>query len=133
MTEHQISIMIIQAKDLIAKDRSWVTQKRTTSDPYAQIIHEGRMIGKTRTVKRNCSPTWYDCVETRIETAENSLFLHLWDADVSTEDDFMGVVEIPIKQGIQWYDVLPGEPSDEEHYCRKATGKVQVEILFHDD
>lgn len=88
-------------------------------------------MGQTRTIKKNCNPSWYDALE--IETTDSSIFLHLWDADVGTGDDFLGMAKVSLAPGIQWYPVQPGDPGDKDHFCENAKGEVQVEVTVLDE
>lgn len=143
-----LKVLVIEGKDLVAKDRS-IIGIRTTSDPYVDIywgyapkdkdrIH----VGKTQTIPKNCkNPKWKSFHEIsvgadmaeRLLRKRDCLELRIWDQDELTRDDFMGVVKIDVVEAAQLgplykaYPVMKGVEGS-KLYCRNAKGFLEVQI-----
>lgn len=114
-----ITVEVLQARDLIAKDRSLLGQ-RTTSDPYVKVkfrrsstqqTHCSEM-GQTSVASKTLNPVWSgekfqytlggsDAIKflRYPSTSNNGVMLTLWDEDVLSEDDVMGTMYIPLVSG----------------------------------
>lgn len=137
-----VSVTLVQGRDLVAKDRS-IIYTRTTSDPYVKASLLNKDYGQTDVQYKTTSPVWnhkfqiFISGEDEINQAlQSSLMLTIWDSDVRTKDDPMGVVMIPgtdlitISNGnefTKWYTVQNGSP-DKKYFCKNASGELQVSI-----
>lgn len=55
----KVEMTIVQGRDLIAKDRHFLTRQRTTSDPYiVAFLGMDQRLGKTRTCPKTLNPQW---------------------------------------------------------------------------
>jgi tellurium resistance protein TerZ len=148
-----ITVQVISGRNLVAKDRSLLRRKLTTSDPYVKVQYNHTTYGRTRTIERNCvSPTWNEAIriEMGADEAQEFLFRHvkqqqpamidlcILDQDVVSMDDPMGVVHVPItygnstkdsssRGGPMWYPVTVGVGV---YHCKNATGELQVSVSF---
>jgi tellurium resistance protein TerZ len=135
-----ISVQVIAGRNLVAKDCSFFGRKKTASDPYVRVRCGNETYGRTRTVKKNCeSPSWNETVkiELGVDKARAFLLRHLqqpkmldlciYDEDLLSFDDSMGLLQIPITYGSvgipTWFPVTPGAGS---YHCANATGELQV-------
>ena len=158
-------LQIYAGKDLVGKDRSMLG-RRTTSDPYVKVYLGGKCYGhNTKTIEKNLNPVWEGSNEAKFKIlvtgdqarsilkSRKPLRLVIMDEDDLTEDDLMGVVDIPIPLSEAdpqsgkyentdkvWHKVSKGEkdplPEDENdpiphHYCHNAKGKLQVSLSFN--
>jgi Ca2+-dependent lipid-binding protein len=142
-----IELKIIQGEDLIAKDRS-MTGRRTTSDPYVKVYLGGKCYGhNTKVVLKDLNPVWNDSFKILVAGKQLQemlrhpypLRLVIFDEDKTfTEDDLMGVVDVPLKvesnANPKWKRVRPGEeekPEDEtvpHFWCHNAQGKLKIQM-----
>jgi tellurium resistance protein TerZ len=103
----------------------------------------------TSTKFKTLAPTWndpafklhLDMEQTRkLSQKQSSSFvlLTIYDEDKTSADDCMGIVRVPImleqecntNGGTpQWYPVEAGNPSQPSHYCRNASGQLQVSVV----
>ena len=133
-----IEIEIIQAKDLIAKDRS-LYGKRTTSDPFVKVYCLNKLLGKTRTVHKNVSPVWNENFQLSLgaDAAKNIITqgsdaeLRIFDEDKIGDDDSMGTVLVPLKplepSSKAWYPVGRGSGV---FVCHNAQGSMEVKVTM---
>ena len=139
-----VQITILQGQDLVAKDRN-LFGKRTSSDPYVlilfvssppittsgQIKREQKVkLGQTATVKKNLSPTWNYSVTASIpynkKSDKNSLVFQIFDEDLLSADDSMGVVSLSLEfkdsaGPAAWYDIP-------KNSGKNVSGKIQIKI-----
>jgi tellurium resistance protein TerZ len=140
-----LNVEVLQARDLIAKDRN-LLGKRTTSDPYVKVQIKDQIIGKTRVVSKSLNPVWNQRFQfklgadsaarlvqpehRRTEQPQVAL-LTIWDQDSVGEDDIMGTVVIvldPLENTTtKWYAVGKGSGTT---FCHNAKGELQVKISF---
>jgi stress response protein SCP2 len=135
-----IAVQVVSGRNLVAKDRSLFGRKKTTSDPYVQIRCGNQTYGRTKTIKKNCvSPAWSEIVKIEFGADQARVFLTqhtqqpylldlcIFDEDLLSTDDPMGVVQIPISYGSSgtpmWYTVTAGSGP---YHCANATGELQV-------
>ena len=111
--------------------------------PYARLYFGGRYLGKTKVVPKTLNPEWsetffLDVNEFELSTIRGSdsndlLTVDIFDKDIFTEDDYMGVVEVPLplhllEQGkhftkelaekystVRWYEVNTGKKSNKRN------------------
>lgn len=68
--EGKLQIKVISAEKLIAADRNG------TSDPYVKLKHQGKTLFQTKTVTKDCNPTWNETFS--VDLADGSPYwLHL--------------------------------------------------------
>ena len=126
-------ITIIEASDLVAKDRN-VFGKKTSSDPFAEIYAGNRRVGTTTTQKKTLHPSWHEVFRatfegTHLKKEPLTLTVKLFDHDKLSSPDPMGSVTIDLKSLIQshqldttaWYDIPPES-------AKNATGKIQIRL-----
>jgi len=138
-----IQYSVLQAKDLVAKDRN-LFGKKTSSDPYVQVsllrIPSSKVpgkkmqiqkikLGRTGTLKKNLSPTWNYSHTSAIPYSSETIHLmfEIYDEDQMSSDDLMGVVKLPALEwkdsngSAVWYEI----PKDS---AKKATGSIQLKV-----
>jgi tellurium resistance protein TerZ len=143
-----IVIQVVEGKNLVAKDRSLLRRKATTSDPYVIVRYNQKTIGQTKTIHKNCiSPHWqYQTFRIHFNADEAQQLLQsykttqrpsmidfcIMDEDLVSSPDPMGVVQVPLPLGPglrteSWYPVTTGIPNT-PYYCRNATGELLVTV-----
>jgi len=139
-----VQIMVIEGKDLVAKDRN-LFGKKTTSDPYVSVALLSSSprtptqkqknivrldLGKTATVKKSLSPTWNHSVTTAIpynkKDSNNTLVFQIFDEDKLSSDDSMGVVKFDLifqdhLAASNWYQIPTSS-------AKGATGQLKISI-----
>lgn len=56
---YNVTMKIVQGRDLVAKDRHFLTRQRTTSDPYVvAFVGIDKRLGQTKTCDKTCDPMW---------------------------------------------------------------------------
>jgi len=140
-----IDVNIIQARDLIAMNKNFITRQRTSSDPYVKLYYKGTKYGQTQVIKKALSPIWNRRFTIKIGTDEamsalqghpnfSDLSLQIFDEDHTSDDDFMGVamISLPFTEPwselrTSWYQVGTGAG---KFKCKKAKGEIQVEVTI---
>jgi Ca2+-dependent lipid-binding protein len=145
-----LHLTIFEGQDLIAKDRS-VLGRRTTSDPYVMIVLGGKVMGTTKVLVKTLNPVWNEEFNLSCEGDEAREMLRqkhpfrlvIYDKDEFTEDDCMGVIDLPLllqaagEEGrIQWMPVEMGSKEKDpgmkhHHYCRNAKGQLKVQLSMN--
>ena len=148
----QFDLTVVAGRGLPAKDRN-ILGIRTSSDPYVEIrfwpkgsdyagFDEGDpvYIGKTHTIMHNLNPQWNSMCDVLTvpadQMSEDAEFqLTVYDYDVTTEDDLIGTVYIPIHQASKdgWYYVwTPKGGSAGQVQChwtmKKHLGRPEITI-----
>ena len=132
-----ISLCVLEGKDLAAKDSRSFFNREESSDPYYTLNFKKQNI-KSEVQKHTLKPVWRRQVmdmgsvkEGETEVLEISVFDH----DFMKRDDFMGVVRVTAgelhKLGLGehkfWFEL---DKSDEERYKNEAvSGEILVEIV----
>uniref|UniRef100_A0A7S4M701 C2 domain-containing protein n=1 Tax=Odontella aurita TaxID=265563 RepID=A0A7S4M701_9STRA len=139
-----ITVKVIQGRNLVPMDRHGISRKKTSSDPYVTVLLGGKIRGKTKTATRTLNPRWNASSSIHlgstdanrlVRLSESSvgrrLELRITDEDRVTSDDPMGVVSIPLSfsdpPSTKWYKVQAGNPSS-DHYCQLASGELEVYV-----
>ena len=145
-----ITVQIVAGKNLVAKDRTLIGRKLTSSDPYVLVRYNQRTFGRTKTINKNCiSPVWNETIQIELSADQAQQLLQrfkenrscskpppiielcIMDEDLVTLSDPMGVVPVPIPMGHTatplWHSVTTGTPNT-AYYCRNATGELQVTV-----
>jgi Ca2+-dependent lipid-binding protein len=146
-----LHLTIFEGHDLIAKDRS-ILGRRTTSDSYVMIVLGGKVVGTTKVLLKTLNPVWNEEFQLSCEGEEardmlrhaHPVRLVIYDKDEFTDDDCMGVIELPLllqaagEEGrIQWIPVETGskekDPGSKKkhYYCRNAKGKLKVQLAMN--
>ncbi|ELR19940.1 regulator of g protein signaling domain containing protein [Acanthamoeba castellanii str. Neff] len=82
--DHLLSIEVIEAKDLVARD------KRGFSNPYV-VVKYGKQKCTTRTVFKNLNPRWREHFLFNVKQEEaHKLWLTVWDYNVIGSGEFLG-------------------------------------------
>ena len=157
-----LHVQVHRGEKLIGKDRT-MFGRRSTSDPYVKVFLGGKCYGhNTKVIYKTLNPVWEGQEEAKFKIlvtgdqarsilkSRKPLRLVIMDEDDITEDDLMGVVDVPIPLGEanhetgkydrgqpKWYEVSKGEkepfPEEDEiphHYCHNAKGKLEVSLNF---
>ncbi|KAJ8417396.1 hypothetical protein AAFF_G00286230 [Aldrovandia affinis] len=82
-TFYLLTITLKQGINLVIRDRCG------TSDPYVKFKLDGKTFYKSKVVYKNLNPTWNESFSFAIKDLEQSLYLRVYDRDLTT-DDFMG-------------------------------------------
>ena len=53
-----VTINVVQGRNLVAKDRSGLFGKKKSSDPYVKVLFGEKKIGKTRDISKTLDPEW---------------------------------------------------------------------------
>lgn len=142
----EVDLTICQGRDLVAKDRSLITRKKTSSDPFVKVVFNNKEYFRTSVKDKTLSPSWNESCKIHVgfdlsnkimkqlynpssdSNLSNILQFHIYDEDTMTEDDFMGMVTIPLNvsqpPSTEWYPVEKGISSN--LYCKNATGELQI-------
>lgn len=141
-----VLIQVLEANDLVGKDRSMFGKKKT-SDPYVSVSLKctptnplpGQMqirpqviyLGKTPTIKKNLNPTWNHSLSMTIPYSRSNeslmLLFQLYDEDKFSSDDSLGVVALGPLQwkdsagSASWYEIPKGS-------AKKVSGKIKLSI-----
>ncbi|XP_035243269.1 uncharacterized protein LOC118210888 isoform X2 [Anguilla anguilla] len=104
-TEGVLRILLVEARDLIAKDKFLGKGK---SDPYANI-HVGGVAFRSHVIEKNLNPTWNELYEVVLTPQPGQdVQVELFDKDVD-KDDFLGKFKVSLKDIItsqyvdQWF------------------------------
>jgi len=139
-----LDVSIIKGVDLVAKDKHWLSRKKTTSDPYVKAYYGNKYLGKTQTIDKTLNPIWNWKVRITVPADDASrarqgytdmshIRLHIFDKDIMSEDDFMGEVLVPVCGNDplteEWYDVLTGNYNMNNNLvCMNASGKIKIRL-----
>ena len=137
----EINVHVIAGRDLVAKDKN-IFGRKTSSDPYVKVYHGSRYINKTKIIYKTLNPIWEDSNNFKLQIPKETLNLshviecHIFDNDLLSDDDSMGIVYIPIPtqhnlKVTKWYKVETG-PKYSQDYCKNPTGDLYVTIEVRD-
>ena len=131
-----LRVCLLKGENLVAKDRDFITRKRTASDPYAVVYVCGERIGQTKTCQKTLAPEWYEDFEAAVpaQSQELPVRIELFDYDVGN-DDAMGEIKFDARGALpssssskprksRWYDVKTTKQ------CKDATGRVEIAVHF---
>lgn len=103
----------------------------TTSDPYVTIYLDDKLMGRSKTVFRNCNPTWGEFFRTPILHRNHTIEFRLYDEDQGKDPDFLGslaldLVNFPVSKS---YDPKSYEVKLAAKYRGKAATTLEVSII----
>ena len=123
-----LHIKIIEARGLIAADSN-ILGKPTTSDPYCVITLTREKTRRVTNYKDSTlSPVWNEEFDVPIRFPNQSLVIKVFDRDVTSKDDEMGYIEIPIsslpngREICGWAPLLYYEKVDPDKILEVAKG-----------
>ncbi|RXM30792.1 Extended synaptotagmin-2 [Acipenser ruthenus] len=122
MPKGVLRIHFLEAQDLIGKDTFLKGMIKGKSDPYA-VIHVGRHLFQTKTIKENLNPKWKEVFEALVyENPGQQLEVELFDEDPD-KDDFLGSLMIDLAE-------VHKEQSVDEWFVldEVATGKLHLKL-----
>ncbi|KAJ8358689.1 hypothetical protein SKAU_G00152140 [Synaphobranchus kaupii] len=105
-TEGVLRIHLVEAQNLVAKDKFMGGIVKGKSDPYVKV-RVGGMDFRSRAIQKNLNPTWnelYEVVLTQVPGQE--VQVEVFDEDMD-QDDFMGRVKINLT------DIIASQYTDE--------------------
>uniref|UniRef100_A0A8C1ZZ11 Extended synaptotagmin-like protein 1b n=1 Tax=Cyprinus carpio TaxID=7962 RepID=A0A8C1ZZ11_CYPCA len=98
--EGVLRLHLLEAEDLVAKDKMMGGMVKGKSDPYVKI-HIGDKIFKSHVIKENLNPTWNEMYELVLTSRSPSdVLVEVFDKDMD-KDDFLGRVKISLQEIIQ--------------------------------
>eukprot|EP00928_Gymnodinium_smaydae_P055397 TRINITY_DN3895_c0_g2_i1.p1 TRINITY_DN3895_c0_g2~~TRINITY_DN3895_c0_g2_i1.p1 ORF type:complete len:337 (+),score=49.29 TRINITY_DN3895_c0_g2_i1:59-1069(+) len=96
----EATIVVVGARDLVAKDFKPLANKWGTSDPYVKLKTNKHIIVKgedrTSVVRADLNPTWNEVFEVKFSHRCSEFKFKLYDKDKHTEDDDLGKVSVPL-------------------------------------
>jgi Ca2+-dependent lipid-binding protein len=124
---------LIKAEGLEGKD--WNVFGKATSDPYA-MMRVGGHDYKSTTKPKTCDPEWNESFTFFVFDQEQKFVMDLFDEDMGTGDDWLGRLNIPVKDVLQkcatgpaWFELGPDEDAGEED-ATPVKGKVQLKAVW---
>uniref|UniRef100_A0A672SHT2 Extended synaptotagmin-1-like n=1 Tax=Sinocyclocheilus grahami TaxID=75366 RepID=A0A672SHT2_SINGR len=98
--EGVLRLHLLEAEDLVAKDKMMGGMVKGKSDPYVKI-HIGDKIFKSHVIKENLNPVWNEMYELVLTSRSTSdVLLEVFDKDMD-KDDFLGRYVISLQEIIQ--------------------------------
>ncbi|KAI1891103.1 hypothetical protein AGOR_G00160500 [Albula goreensis] len=132
-----LRILLLEARDLIAKDNLMGGLKKGKSDPYVNI-HIGSTAFRSRVIKENLNPTWNELYEVVLKpTPGQEVQVELYDKDMD-KDDFLGRFKVGLSDIIsqytdQWFtlnDVKSGRVHLVLEWLPKVTDSGRLEPVL---
>lgn len=111
-----LRLSVVEAKGLVAADVNWRGQA-TSSDPYCVVGLEGGPQFSTRDIRGTLEPKWDEEVSFYMARPHATLTMKLFDKDLTSRDDLLGSVSIPLgglRPGRKARGWVPLEPADGE-------------------
>ncbi|GMH66620.1 hypothetical protein TrLO_g6671 [Triparma laevis f. longispina] len=133
-----VNLTIKEAAGLIAMDSSFFN-KKGRSDPYVKVTAEYEKgnnkkddeLAKTTTKKKTLSPLWDESFTIQLsEFHTPKLSFRLYDYDVGSSNDEMGILSIDLKKlapnkiNEKWHNVMPSPG------CRNASGSLEISLSY---
>ncbi|XP_016312744.1 extended synaptotagmin-1 isoform X2 [Sinocyclocheilus anshuiensis] len=97
--EGVLRLHLLEAEDLVTKDKMMGGMVKGKSDPYVKI-HIGDKIFKSHVIKENLNPVWNEMYEVLTSRSTSDVLVEVFDKDVD-KDDFLGRVKISLQEIIQ--------------------------------
>ena len=144
ITGVEIDVTILQGRDLVGKDSSLFSKKKT-SDPFAKVFWGGEERGKTNVIDKTTNPGWNATFKFKVASSDmekklkddakfKALEIVVFDHDKMSKDEALGIVKIPLNfgdkptdLGFAWYKMEKGDPKD-PHYSKDAQGELEVKV-----
>lgn len=128
----KVTLTIIKARDLIAKDRN-LMGVRTTSDPYVQVWANDQQKGQTKTIPKTLAPTYNESFEMKFfpskiygDNVNHTISLKIFDHDKHSKDDAMGTIILFVPKNS--CDITKWHPVP-KYSAKNAKGEVEVRIV----
>ncbi len=140
-----VRIEVVEAKDLVGKDKKMFSKKKT-SDPFVKVFllctptktvagtkkrTQKILLGQTNVIEKDLNPTWNFGKTSKIPVSRMSetlqLVFEIFDKDKFSEDDAMGTVKLPalkwkdIGGSGKWYEVP-------KNSAKGATGEIKLKV-----
>ncbi|CAG8457825.1 5831_t:CDS:10 [Ambispora gerdemannii] len=115
-----LTVTLKCAENLRGADRSG------TSDPYIQFLYNGEKVFRSKTVKKNCNPTFDEKFDLRVLSRKDAKFtfeVYDWNAVTSHEKLGCGTIDINVLEPFEGLDKI--YPLDGED-----NGSIRVILLF---
>lgn len=105
----KLFVRLNEAKNLLAMDLNGL------SDPYVRL-QVGRQKFRSKVVKKCLNPVWREDFTFKVDDLNGELLLSVLDEDKYFNDDFIGMIKVPINQifeatdkslGTSWFKLLP--------------------------
>jgi len=126
----QISIRVVRAEGLVAKDRGG------TSDPYVEL-RLGKEKFKTQVIPKTLSPEWNEVFTCECHIAGSQLEVIVHDYDkglLMSSSEFLGSVTIPLQfehNGEEWYDLEWNSKFQKKK--ESVTGRILLDLQGLED
>lgn len=102
----EVEVVLIQARNLAAKDSKGLLSRKKTSDPYAILYWGEQEYGRTETIDDCLNPKWNKTIKFKVGSKNmqqvlsrnpkyNSIDIVVFDKDTLNKDDPLGTVSIP--------------------------------------
>ena len=137
LTTVKLDIKISKARNLVAKDSSWFSKKKS-SDPYAIIYWGKEQMGRTKTIKQNLNPEWNESFKVRASSKQMQQLVRrnpdyckwdivVFDNDPMDKDDPLGTFTIPMDFAnkdcsTSWQKLGVGK----EYPAKDASGEIEI-------
>mmetsp|Transcript_15070 Transcript_15070/g.32920 ORF Transcript_15070/g.32920 Transcript_15070/m.32920 type:complete len:759 (-) Transcript_15070:31-2307(-) len=123
----KVILTVIRGEDLAPKDRDFFG-RHTTSDPYVELWSHHEKIASTEPKFKDLNPVWNEsfALEFPATAHKEVITLKIWDQDVLSDPDAMGVLKVPIDcrtamDATEWMDIPPDS-------AKNAKGRLQVKV-----
>lgn len=130
----KVEVRVRKGRNLVAKDRNLLGRK-TSSDPYVQVVYGARLIGATPVIPKTLNPVWEEDLKFEWFVGHGTLErkkefqLRIFDMDFISDDDPMGslMIPFPMETGSveDWFPVGNGKG---DYYCKNPSGELFVQV-----
>ena len=119
-----VMVTVIRCRDLVAMDRGG------TSDPYVKL-KLNNTVRKTHVVNASCEPEFHVNFEFFDVPITEKLQITVFDRDFATRDDFLGDLEIEMKQlAANVRDSIPGSMRQWFKLQGYDRGEIQLKLQY---
>merc|ERR1712226_613648 len=106
LTNVKIELTILKARNLVAKDSSFFSKKKS-SDPYAIVYWGKEQMARTKTINNNLNPEWKETFKIKASSKQMQHLVRrssdyckwdivVFDNDPMDKDDPLGTISIPM-------------------------------------
>jgi Ca2+-dependent lipid-binding protein len=121
----KVDIKLIKGSDLAKTD---LIGSSDQSDPYAEVLLDGKSVGKTKVINNTKDPEWNEIISFQGKGQHQSLEIVVWDKDI-LRDDPIGKLRLPIAD-IVHHKQLSGEFVLGPHRHTLGAGSVNLQLTF---